>query len=172
MQRREVIGLLRQHMRMEHIGEEVVIAIPVALVIQRDEKVVAALQDRQPRVAPCLPGDGLAQRAAQAVEDGGVEQEAADSGGLAPQHLLHQIVHDVAVIPGERPDEAGGVRAPLHRERGELQAGDPALSALLQCGDIALREREAHRLREKRGGFGGGEAQVGCAQLSQLAAGA
>jgi hypothetical protein len=44
MQRRYLIGLLRQQMRREHFGKEVVIAIPVARVIERNDKEVAVLQ--------------------------------------------------------------------------------------------------------------------------------
>ena len=73
MQSGYLIGLLRHQMRREHFGKEVVIAIPVALVIQRNDKEVAALQGLQPRVAFLLAGDGIAQRTTQPVENGGLE---------------------------------------------------------------------------------------------------
>ena len=73
MQRRYLIGLLRQQLRRKHFGKEVVIAIPVALVIQRNDKEVAALQSLQPRVAFFLAGDGIAQGAIQPVENGGLK---------------------------------------------------------------------------------------------------
>jgi len=60
-------------MRREHFGKEVVIAIPVAPVIERNDKEVASLQGLQPRVAFLLAGDGIAQRATQPVENGGLE---------------------------------------------------------------------------------------------------
>ena len=60
----------------------------------------------------------------------------------------------------------------LHGNRGQLQAGNPAFGARFQGGDVFRREVEAHHLVEKSGGFGGGKAQVGGAQLGQLAAGA
>ena len=73
MQRRDLLGLLGPQMRREHLGKEVVIAIPLALVIQRHDKEVAALQGLQPRLAVRLAGDGLAQRPTQPVENGGLE---------------------------------------------------------------------------------------------------
>ena len=73
MQRRYLIGLLRHQMRRENFGKEVVIAIPVALVIERNDKEVASLQGLQPRVALLLAGDGIAQRTTQSVENGGLE---------------------------------------------------------------------------------------------------
>ena len=93
-----------------------------------------------------------------AVEHGGLEQEAADCCGQPQQHLVDQVVHDGAVVAGEGPDEGGDVRAPLHRTRRQLEPGDPALGARFQGGDVVGREAEAHRLREKGGGVGRGEA--------------
>ena len=48
---RHLVGLLVQQTRPQHVGEEVVIAIPVAAVVQRDDEEVAALQRLQH--APC-----------------------------------------------------------------------------------------------------------------------
>ena len=52
--------------------------------------------------------------------------------GLALQHLLDEVVDDVPVVAGEAGDEAGDVVAALHRQRRQLQRGDPALGAPLQ----------------------------------------
>ena len=103
MQDRYLIGLLLHQVRMENIGKEVVIAIPLALVVQRNDKQVASLQGLQQHFAFFLTGDGIAQRAAQPVENGGLEQEAADRFGLTLQNLFDQIVHDVPVVSGESP---------------------------------------------------------------------
>ena len=60
--------------------------------------------------------------------------------------------------------------APLHRERGELQARDPAFGPRLQGRDVVGREVQPHHLVEEGGRLIGGEAQVGGPQLGQLAA--
>jgi hypothetical protein len=73
MQRSYLIGLLGPQMRGEHFGKEVMITIPVALVIQRNNKEVASLQGLQPRIAFFLAGDGIAERAVQPVENGGLK---------------------------------------------------------------------------------------------------
>ena len=93
------------------------VAIPLAAVIQRDQEQVSALQRRQLGLATVLAGDGIAQRAAQPVQDGGLQEEVLDMLGLALQDLLGQEVDDVPVIAGEAVDERGGVLSPLHRER-------------------------------------------------------
>ena len=48
------IGLLLDQARLQHIGEEVVIAIPLALIVERDDEEVAALQRFQHRFAILL----------------------------------------------------------------------------------------------------------------------
>ena len=106
------------------------------------------------------------------VEDRCAQQESLDLFGLLLQDFFDQIVQHEMVTAGERFDEAGGVFLPLHRNRSQLQAGDPTLCAGLQCGDVFRREVETHHPFEKFGGFGGGEAQVRGAQLGQLGAGA
>ena len=128
-----------------------------------------------PEPARCTQ-DRVAQRAAQAVEDGGAQQERLDLGGLSLQDLLDQVVQDEAVAAGEGADEAGGAlagtRASLQGDGRHLQPGDPAFGAGLERRDVLRREVQAHRPSEELGGFGGREAQVGGAQLGQLAPGA
>ena len=70
---RYLIGLLFHRVRMENVSEEVVIAIPLALVVQRNDKQVASLQGLQQHFAIFLFGDSIAQRSTQPVENGGLE---------------------------------------------------------------------------------------------------
>ena len=62
MQDRYSIGLLLHQACLQNIGEEMVIAIPLALVIERNDEQVATLQGLQHSEAIFLPGDGIAQR--------------------------------------------------------------------------------------------------------------
>ena len=92
-----------------------------------------------------------------------------DMVGLTLQDLFHQVVDDVAVVTGEARDEARDVVAALHRERRQLERGDPALGAPLQRGDVARGQVQPHHLVEVRGGLVGREAQVGGTDLDELA---
>ena len=139
VQARNVVGLLVPQVRLQDVREELVIAIPPAAVIKRNQEQVLSLQRHQLGLAAVLTGDGIAQRAGQPVQDGGLQQEVADMLGLALQDLLGEVVDDVPVIPGEAVDEAGDVVSPLHRERRQLERGDPPFGAPLQCRDILLR---------------------------------
>ena len=159
-------------MRREDVGKEVMIAIPVALVVQRHDKEVAPLQGLQLRGASFLAGDGIAQRAMQPLEHSGLEQEAADTLRLPLQDLVDQIVRDVAVVSRERPDEPSDILGALQGQSRQLQAGNPAFGTVFQGGDIGCREVKPHHLIEEYGGFGGGKTQVGGAQFGQLAPGA
>src|SRR5919112_1892277 len=160
MEDRYLIWLLRHQMRTENFGEEVMVTIPLASVIQRHNEEVAPLESLQHHSGVLLVGDGIAQRATQPVENGGLEQEIPDTFGLALQDLFDQIVQYVAVVSSESPDEPGNVLPPSHRERGQLQAGDPTFRADFQGGDLFLREVEAHRPLQKFGGFGEGKTQI------------
>ena len=136
VQARHLAGLLVVQACLQHVGEQMVVAIPPAAVIERDQEQVPAVQRLQHGLAAALPGDGIAQRAAQPAQDGGLQQEGLDTIGLTRQHLLGQVVDDVAVIAREAGDEAGHVVSPLHRQRRQLERGDPALGASLQRGHV------------------------------------
>ena len=60
-----------------------VVAIPPAVVVKGNEEQVPSIQGLQHGLAIFLAGQGIAQRAAQPAQDGGLEQEAADIVGLA-----------------------------------------------------------------------------------------
>ena len=89
--------------------------------------------------------------------------------GLPMQDLFDQVVDDVAVVPREARDEAGDIVAPLHRERRQLESGDPAFGAPLQRGDVPRSEIQPHHLVEVGGGLVRREAQIGGADLDELA---
>ena len=61
---RYLIRLFLYPVRLEHVCEEMVIAIPMALAVQRNYKQVASLQGFQQHFAFFSVGDGVAQRAA------------------------------------------------------------------------------------------------------------
>ena len=137
------VGLLVQEARPQHVGEELVVAIPAPPVVERDEEEVPAIERLQHRLAALVTGDGIAERASQPIQDRGLQQEAPDLLGLTVQDLVDQVVDDVAVVPGESRDEAGDVVAALDRERCQLEGGDPPFGPRLQRDDSSLASRSS-----------------------------
>src|SRR5215469_3970305 len=74
----------------QQIREELVIAVPASLAVQRDEEQVGVFQILQ----GSLPGrrgveqDGITQRSAEAVEDRCAQQERLDVFGLLPEDFF------------------------------------------------------------------------------------
>ena len=143
MQVSDLVGSLVEEVGPQHVREQVVVAVPVAAVVERDQEQVGAVQRLQGGLAAGPTGHGVAQRAAQPVQQAGAQQEGADLFGLPLQHLLDQVVDDVPVVAGEAGDEGADVLSSLHREGGELERGDPAFGPSLQRGDVVRRRGPA-----------------------------
>ena len=105
MQHRHVLGALGEEPGEQHVGEQVVVAVPAALVIERNEEQVASFQRLEEAASAGSCGDRVAQGTAQAIQDGGVQQEPAQVCRLLVEHLVDQVVHDEPVVPGEGRDE-------------------------------------------------------------------
>ena len=96
----------------EQVGEQVVVAPPAAHLIQRYQEQAGPLYPLQHRLAVGAAGDRITQPAGQAFQQRGFQQEGAQLLVLAVQHLLGQVVQDIAVAAAERRHEPGGIRLP------------------------------------------------------------
>ena len=103
------VGMPGSQAGTQRVGEEVVVAVPPALVVERDDEQVLALEGLQHRLTVGATGQGVAQTAGQLVEHGGVEQERADLVRLPVQDLLDEVVEDEPMASGEGLDEPGDV---------------------------------------------------------------
>ena len=143
MQAGYLLRLRLYQVRLQHIGEKVMIAIPLALVVERNDKQVAALQGFQHSPAAILCGDGVTQGTTQAVENGGLQQEIAHTFGLAFENFFGQIIEHKTVTAGERLDKTGGVLiAPAWR--GRLIAS-PAIQPSVRVSSAAMSSAERFR---------------------------
>ena len=140
MQFGDLVGPLITEVGLQHVREKVVVAVPVAVVVERDQEQVGAVEGFQGGLAAGFTCDGVAERAVQTVQQAGAEQEGADLFGLPCQHLLDQVVHDVPVIARESGDEGADVFSSLHRDGGELERGNPAFGPSLQRCDVVRSE--------------------------------
>ena len=116
-------------------------------------------------------GHGIAQCAGQTVEDGSVPEKVPDGLGLALQDLFHEVIDDVAVIPGEARDKPGDVGLPLHRKRRELQRGDPPFCSPLQRCHVPCSQIQTHRVTEVGGGLVRRKPQIRRSDFDELTSG-
>ncbi len=88
----------------QQVGEQAVVAVPAPLVVQGDDEQVGALEMLERLLAGGrgVEQHGIAQRAAEAIEDGRPQQEGLDGLGLPLEDLLDQVVEHEAVTAGER----------------------------------------------------------------------
>jgi len=117
---RDVCGLDPVQPGTEEIAEQVMVSVPVALLIQRDHEQVGAFQSLQHFLAIRPPGHLVTQRAGESLEDRALEQEHPHWLRLAVEHLVAQVVEDVALGPREGLQEDFGVPAFAHGESGQL----------------------------------------------------
>ena len=83
VQARDELGALVPQVRLEHVAEQVVVAVPPATVVERDEEQVRPLQRLEHRLAAGPLERGVAEFGAERVEDRGGRQEPAQLLGLA-----------------------------------------------------------------------------------------
>ena len=172
VQRRDPAGLLLLlQPGAQQVGEQVVVAPPAAHLIQRHQEQVRPLHPLQHHLATGTASDRITQPAAEALQHRGLQQELAHLVGLAIQHLVGQVVQDVAVAAAEGRHKPGGIRLSLQRQGGQLQAGRPAFGAGRQRHHRRGGQDIASRFPQQRGRLLSGEPQIVSAQLGKLPAG-
>ncbi len=155
----------------EQVGEQMMVAPPAAHLIQRYQEQSCLLDGLQHRLAAVPAGHRIAQPAGQPLQHRGLQQEVAHLLGLALQHLLSQVVQDIAVAAAERCNEADGIRLPPQGQGGQLQSGHPPLGPGRQRRHRRVRQVSTSRFAQQHRRLSHGEPQVGGAQLRQLPAG-
>ena len=101
MQARHQPGLVVGQLQAQQLGEQLVVAVPLAMVVQRYQEQVGTLQLAQQLGRPFGLKEGVAQRARKALQDRGSQQEPPDLLRLAGQYLGAQIVGHMAVVAME-----------------------------------------------------------------------
>ena len=164
------VGMAGCQAGAQRVGEQVVIPVPPALVVERDDEQVLALEGLEHRLTVGATGQGVAEASGQLVEHGAVEQERANLVRLPVQDLLDEVVEDEPVAAREGLDEPGDVGGTgSRRQRRQLQPGRPPLGARLERGHECRIEPQLHHVVEKLLRFVGGEPEVGGPHLHELA---
>ena len=146
-------------LQAQEVGEEVVVAEPRPLGVERDDERVRLLEREQDPLGAGAPEQGVGQRTVDPLEDRRAQQQPPHLFGLALEHLGQQVVGDGSLAAGELGDEPLGVGMAGERQRGQPQPRRPALGAGVQLGqpssDSATPETESSSRSPQR------EAQVG-----------
>jgi hypothetical protein len=157
----------RQFARQQQIGEQVVIAEPAALLIQRHQEYLVPLQVLQDCRAVMGIAQGIAEFGAESLEARGLLQEGLDLGGLLVDHLFQQVIADQLFGAAQRHFAAQLGQAIGVRQQPQAQPGDPAFAALDQALDDLFVETRAAG-GNQRSGFLAGQAQVVLGEFEQL----
>ena len=103
---------------------------------------VAGHEDHGVTKAVLASCDRIAQRCGQMIKDGCVEQKSLDGRRLLVENLLYEIIQDEAVASTKGLDDrcplrgALGVYLASYGESRHLQTCNPALSTIVQAGDL------------------------------------
>ena len=153
----------------EQLAQQRMAAVPrpVGAVDGGDERVLA-LELRQPLGRARIARDRRGQVGAHLADHRRPEQERDELRRLAGQHLRHEVVGHREVVAGEGRHERGRVRVVAQRQRGEPEAGGPALRPLPQPPQALGLELRPRR-REQRRGLVEREGEVGLPELADRA---
>ena len=130
-------------LRSEEVTEQVVVAVPPAAIVERDDERIRAREGLE-RIGRVVRAE---HRSAQGwrhpVEDRRAEQERRELARLAPKHLFEEVVGDLVLSAGQAGSPRGGIVAVSQRERCQRDRGGPPLRPLAQSLGRLLRQFQA-----------------------------
>jgi len=115
---------------LEELREEGMVAVPLAVVIERHQKEIGSFRPLEERLRLAAAGQRCTERGAESLEQRGLQQEALHGFWLAAKHVLGEIVHQVAMAAAEASQKLVHIGTPSQRERRQLQSRHPPLGAL------------------------------------------
>ena len=150
----------------QQLTEERVVRERVAVVVERGDQGAPSHEVLEPALPAFRRCERVGQRSVQVVDDRGAHQEVEHVGRLPGHHLRHQVVAHGAIVAGETPDEGAGVRMVAQRQRGEPEAGHPALGPLPEKAQIAYAQVKS---AEELLGLAEGERQISVPDFAEVA---
>ena len=153
MERAELRGVAPHQPLAQILGEELVIAVGLAVRRQRRHEhalLFEPLED-QPAVLPVA--EQVDDVAGEPVEKRRPDHDFLRLVGQGHQHLLGQVARQFRAGAMEALDELAAVDAALQRQRGKLQRDRPTLGALDDAAHIVAPELLAMRAGEQRLGL-------------------
>lgn len=93
----QLLGLCPAQFQPQEPAEQVVVAEPGAVGVERDDEGVRVLQFQKDPLRPGRTGEQVRELAVDSVQHGGAQEQSLDVLGLPLQHLSHQILGHRAV---------------------------------------------------------------------------
>ena len=134
----------------QEFGEEVVVSVPLAAIVQRGHEQTLARGTLQVFAGIVSAGDRPAQLGAQAFEDRRVLQERSRALRQPRQHLRGQVAGDLALISAQVRQPVLG-RQRLGEDRREVDPGCPALGDVHDGGESPRVGRGSVKLQQLGG---------------------
>src|SRR5262245_45628181 len=167
MENSDLLWVAALQFALEELGEELVIAEPLAAVIQRREEDILPLQQFQ-RLLPARPlSNGVAQRAAQTTQDARLQQEVPAISGQRRQHVLRQVIGNKAVFATD-DKRISRAKVSLAAERRHLQASGPPFQLCMQGSKLFIAKIKPHQAIQEIGSLVTSKLQVFCTHLQQF----
>src|SRR5215203_3210031 len=155
----------------QQLGEEVVVTVPLALLVQRNHEQVGVGEFAQEPARTLPARHHVAKRSRQPSQDRGLQQKLPNLLGEASQNLLSQEADDVAVGAPEGLDEGVLVLLVLQGEGGEVDPRRPPFGPLEQNREVVSADVQSHLLVQQALGFLLCEGQLLGADLVHLSPG-
>ena len=145
---------------LQEFGEQVVVTEPLALAIQRNDEQLLPLQTGQDLGTVRASGQGVTQLGAELVKHRGLLQEATQRRRQTGQHILGQVIRDVALAARQPADEGLVVGVARQGQGRQMQGGDPALGTLIQQVQLLFGQRQVAQAIEVFGRLGPVQTQL------------
>jgi hypothetical protein len=172
VQNREGIRFGRCQLVLEELAEQMVIPVPLAPGVERDEQQIRMFEFGEQRGRIRLACRRVAERPAEALQNRCPQQERPQLGRLPGEDLGRQIVDEITFVAGEALDQCARIRMPAKRERRQIERGRPALRPRLQPFDVRGRELQTEGIGQECRRLLVAEAKLAGTQLVQFATGA
>ena len=145
------LGLRPLELVPEKLAEEVVVAVPLPLPVERHHEAVRALERLERLRRPGRLQHGVAETAAHPHQDRGALEELRFGFRQPREELEAEVLGHEPVAAGQVIGAHRARRPGLNRQRRQVQAGRPSFRSLGQLGDLAGVEHDTRRSKQQRG---------------------
>ena len=122
-------GVEAMELALEQVAKEMVVAVPLAPPVERNEKEVRGFDLVEPLCRIGALEDGVAHASRQAIEHRRSDHEVTKAVGERTQRFVVQIVGYYAIVTGEPLGGGRGIRRLAQGDRSQVKSGRPAFGS-------------------------------------------